>query len=73
MQDGEPGAAMRFVEQVSNEPCVCSRCEKLRRDVVINAGEKHWALIAAHAEMDTVPQLTLCEPCRLYIHAKATR
>lgn len=60
-------ARVRFIEQRSDREEHCSRCDQLHREVVISAGEKHWALIEDATDLDAPPRVILCEPCRGFI------
>lgn len=65
-------ARLQFVEQVSDRPEQCTRCERLHRKETIRVGERHWAMIDSTEALDAPPRIVLCEACRRFLrHAAA--
>lgn len=63
---------VHFIEQVSPEVEICTRCAVLQRDVVIPAREHHLAMMEDLAEMDDAPRVTLCATCALFVRDALT-
>lgn len=56
-----------FVEQMSNEPERCLRCDMLNRETVINVGERFVAMLDDESQMDARPRVQLCSTCALFV------
>lgn len=56
-----------ILPQLSNEAETCTRCDRLKRDTVIRAGEFHFALLNEDGDADAPPRAILCTPCRRFV------